>query len=304
MAAANIKTYSTEAFRQRYITQGQKINDMLKPGFGNFFITLVEDMIRLMKLPVPPARATTHSFIYLTQGEAVMSIGSSTYTIYKNECLFVPAGQVFSFNNVDENKGYLCNFSNDFIINKNNSTNASPFDFLQVWGNPVVKLDKDTSAHVHYLLTRIFNVYTANGIVQPDLLQAYFTAALYEISSMYKPLQQSLYPSTQMELANKFKQLIVKHIKQKHLVTAYAQMLHITPNHLNKVVKQVTGKSPTKWIDETLVLEAKVLLYQTSMPIGDVAHEIGLQDASYFSKLFKKYTGVTPLQFRQKIEKY
>lgn len=304
MAAANIKTYNTEAFRQRYITQGQQLNDMLKPGFGSFFITRVEDMIRLMKLPVPPTRATTHSFIYLTAGEAVMSIGSSTYTIYKNECLFVPAGQVFSFNNVDENKGYLCNFSDDFVIGKSSRNNTLLFDFLQVWGNPVVKLDKATSAHVHYLLRRIFNAYAATGIEQADLLEAYFTAALFEVNTAYKPLQHGKAAATHIELANKFKQLVFKHIKQKHLVTDYAELLYITPNHLNKVVKQATGKSPTKWIDETLVLEAKVLLHQTALSIGQVAGEIGLRDASYFSKLFKKYVGAAPLQFRQMIEKY
>jgi len=301
MAAANIKTYNTEAFRQRYIMQEQKVNNMLKPGFGSFFIIRVEDMIRLMKLPVPPTRATTHSFIYLTQGEAVMSIGSYTYTIYQNECLFVPAGQVFSFNNVDENKGYLCNFSSDFIAG---NINGMSFDFLQVWGNPLVKLDIETSAHVHYLLKRILDAYSTSGIEQADLLKAYFTAVLCEVNSAYKPLPQSLHVSTQTELANKFKQLVFKHIKQKHLVTDYARLLHITPNHLNKVVKHATGKSPTKWIDETLVLEAKVLLHQTTLSIGQVVAEMGLQDASYFSRLFKKYTGITPLQFRQMIRKY
>jgi AraC family transcriptional regulator, transcriptional activator of pobA len=80
-------------------------------------------------------------------------------------------------------------------------------------------------------------------------------------------------------------------------------MLNITPNHLNKLVKTITGKSPTKWIDDTLVLEAKVLLYQTSLTINEVASEIGIYDQSYFSRLFKKYEGITPLEFRKKIEK-
>lgn len=300
MAAASIKTYNAEAFRQRYITQGQQLSNLLKPGASSFFITRVEDMIRLMKLPVPPVRTSTHSFIYLTQGEAVMSIGSSTYTIYKNQCLFVPAGQVFSFNNVDENKGYLCNFSNDFIIGK---TSAAVFNFLQVWGNPVVMLDKKTSGHVYYLLKRIFNAYIANGIKQTSLLQAYFTAVLHEVDSVYKPLYEGT-TFTQAHIFNKFKQLVFKYIKQKHLVADYAKLLHITPNHLNKTVKQATGKSPTKWIDETLVTEAKILLYQTGLSIGEVSDEIGMRDASYFSRLFKKYTGVTPLQYRQMIEKY
>jgi AraC-like DNA-binding protein len=86
-------------------------------------------------------------------------------------------------------------------------------------------------------------------------------------------------------------------------VGEYAQALHVTPNHLNKAVKGVTGKSPSRWIDETLVLEAKVLLHQTDLSVGEVAAALGLFDASYFSRLFKKYAGVTPVAFRKKIEK-
>ncbi len=90
-------------------------------------------MIRLIKLPVPPARATGHSFIYLTDGEAVMSVGSETYTIYKDECLFVPAGQVFSFSNLDENKGYLCNFHDEFVVGRFGKKELlKSFEFLNV----------------------------------------------------------------------------------------------------------------------------------------------------------------------------
>lgn len=79
----------------------KQLSEILKADYGKFFITKVEDLIRLIKLPVPPVRSTTHTFIYLTAGEAVMSIGSETYTIYKDQCLFVPVGKVYSFTNVD-----------------------------------------------------------------------------------------------------------------------------------------------------------------------------------------------------------
>jgi hypothetical protein len=97
---------------------GQNLDALLKSEFGKFFIVRVEEMIRLIRLPVPPIRAQTHTFIYLTSGEAVMSIGSETYKIFKDECLVVPAGQIFSFANLDINQGYLCNFGDDFIIGK------------------------------------------------------------------------------------------------------------------------------------------------------------------------------------------
>lgn len=281
----------------------QKLNEILKLDFEKFFITKVEDLIRLMKLPVPPARVHNHSFIYLTQGEAVMSIGSDTYTIYQDECLFVPAGQVFSFNNVDENQGYICNFHNDFIIGKYaNHELLNSFEFLNIWGNPVVKLGQQVSQYVHQLLQRIAIEYLANGLSNGDLLQAYFLAMLIEINSLYIPLSNS--PQIQaVHLTNQFKALLFKNLKSKQLVSDYAALLHISPNHLNKTIKQITGKSPGKWIEEALVLEAKVLLHQTNFSIGEVAEEIGISEQSYFSRLFKKHTGHTPVAFRKMIEK-
>jgi AraC-like DNA-binding protein len=65
----------------------------------------------------------------------------------------------------------------------------------------------------------------------------------------------------------------------------------------------VTGKASSRWIDETLVLEAKVLLHQTDLSVGEVAAALGLFDPSYFARLFKKNAGVTPGAFRKKIEK-
>lgn len=303
MAKRTIKTYQAEAFRQVHMKPEKKLDDMLKAGFAKFFITRVEDLIRLMKLPVPPARVVNHTFIYLTSGEAVMTIGSETYTIFKDECLFVPAGQVFSFNNIDVNEGYLCNFHNDFIIGKfGKSDLLKTFEFLNVWGNPLVKLDKQTSGYVLQLMKRMHTAYSTHGLDQIDILQSYMIALLCEISVNYTPLSTGA-EAQSVKLANRFKELVFKHIRTKHLVSDYASLLHISPNHLNRVIKQVTGKSPTKWIDDALMLEARVLLYQTDLSMSEVADELGIHDQSYFSRLFKKYAGVTPLVFRKMIEK-
>ncbi len=283
----------------------QKLSALLKPDFGTFFIVRVEEMIRLIKLPVPPTRSTTHTLIYLTDGEAVMTIGSETYTIYQDECLFVPAGQVFSFNQVDINQGYLCNFHNDFLIGKFGSQEMLlDFEYFRVWGNPRIPLDKQTSHYVLRLLQRLFHEYADNGIQNRDIVQAYFMALLYEINHVYEPLinSQQIQSTQAVALTNQFKELLFYNVRTKHLVADYAALLNITPNHLNRVVKRVTGKTPKKWIDETLIMEAKALLYQTDLSISEIAAAIGVFDPSYFSRLFKKVAGLTPSAFRNMIE--
>jgi AraC family transcriptional regulator, transcriptional activator of pobA len=282
---------------------GKQLDQLLKPGFGKFFITPVEDMIRQIKLPVPPTRATGHSILYLTAGEAIMSIGSETYTIYKNECLIVPAGQVYSFANLDINKGYLCHFQNDMISSKFGKPELlKDFDFLHIWSNPRITLHKQTAGFVTTLFKRLLLDYTTNGLSNPDIIQPYLIALLSELNKASQPITDHTAGNAAI-ITKQFKKQLYTHIKTVHLVSDYAARLNITPNHLNKSVKAITGKSPGKWIDETIVLEAKVLLYQSDLSVNQVAAELGFDDQSYFTRLFKKYEHITPLAFRKKIEK-
>lgn len=283
----------------------QELDKLLKSGYDRFFIVKIEDIIRLMKLPVPSNRVNTHTLMYLTEGYITMSIGSEDYTIYQDECLVVAAGQVFSIGNVDvsSGKGYLCSFHDDMIIGKFGKNELlKDFEFLRVWGNPRIGLGQEISEFVKPLFHRLLIEYSRHGLSHPDIVQSYFIALLCEINSVYQPVSSSI-QSNAVLISNRFKELIAEHIKTQHRVSEYAALLSITPNHLNKSVKSVTGKSPSKWIDETLVLEAKVLLYQSNLSISEVAAELGFFDPSYFSRLFKKYEGVTPLVFRKMIEK-
>lgn len=298
----SIKTHSVESFRESYFQPEQRIDALLKVDFGKFFIVKVDELIRLIKLPVPPIRSINHTLIYLTDGEAVMTIGSETYTILKDECLVVPAGQVFSFANVDLNQGYLCNFHNDIIIGKFGKADLlKDFEFLNVWGNPRIRLGEQTSQFVAPLFRRILLDYSENGLTNPAIIQSYLIALLCEINRAYQPMSASSQTNA-VTITNRFKELLFSQIRTHHRVSDYAQLLNITPNHLNKSVRAITGKSPTKWIDEAIVLEAKVLLHQSNLSISEVAAEVGVFDASYFSRLFKKYEGVTPLAFRRMIE--
>lgn len=281
----------------------QELDQLLKPQFSKFFIVKVEDMIRLIKLPVPPTRATGHSLIYLTAGEAIMTIGSDTYKIYKDECLVVPAGQVYAFASLDINKGYLCHFQNDMISSRFGKQELiRDMEFLQVWSHPRISLDKQSSGFVAMLFKRLLLDYTAHGLNNPDILQSYFIALLCELNKAGKQ-DAGKFPAPSATISNRFRKLLFAHVRSKHQVSDYARLLSITPNHLNKTVKAVTGKSPGKWIDEAIVLEAKVLLYQSNLSISAIAAELGFDDPSYFTRLFKKYEGTTPLSFRKRIEK-
>ena len=297
-----IQTFNTEEFVERFMEPELKTNKVVKNDYGRFFIVRIQDMIKVSKVPVPPTRALSHIVMYLTAGEATMKVGSQLFIVKKNQCFFVPAGQVFSYDKYEVNEGFLCNFYDDTIIGKlTNNDLVKEFEFLAIWGNPLVVVDDQRDKYVKQTLERIYDEYTANELRNINIIQSYFIAFLHEINASYQTLLPHAQPNS-IILTNNFKEFLFKFIREKHLVSDYASLLNISPNHLNKVVKATTGKSPSRWIDESIVLESKVLLYQTSLSINEVAAELGIYDQSYFSRLFKKLEGVSPVKFRQMIE--
>lgn len=100
------------------------------------------------------------------------------------------------------------------------------------------------------------------------------------------------------EITVKFKRMLRKFVKHQKKTSFYADRLCISEAYLNEAVKKSTGMTPKQWIVATVILEAKRLLRSTSLSVKEVAHEIGIEDHAYFSRLFRKNTDMTPLEFR------
>jgi YesN/AraC family two-component response regulator len=96
----------------------------------------------------------------------------------------------------------------------------------------------------------------------------------------------------------RFKQMVQAHYKELKQVRDYASQLHITPLYLNEIAKEITGFSASYWIHQQIMLEAKRLLYYTDLDIKQIAFELGYEDHAYFSRFFKKHSGLTAGGFR------
>lgn len=101
------------------------------------------------------------------------------------------------------------------------------------------------------------------------------------------------------QITHEFQRLLREHFKEWKRPSVYAEALSITTSHLNDVVREATGASVSQHLQEAVILEAKRLLSHTDKTVKEITYEIGLEDHGYFSRLFKKVTSQTPLQFRQ-----
>ncbi|MGH1335165.1 MAG: helix-turn-helix domain-containing protein [Aureispira sp.] len=302
-----IKSLKPNELLELYMNFGSKRNDIFKKNYDIFYISRLQDLREISKPPVLPVKAKTHSLLFLTSKILNMNVGSYPIRVGQNECVIIPAGQVFSYSNDDfieseDAEGFICGFNNDFLIGQIGSRDLlKTFEFLTIWGNPTIKPKEKSAIHQIYTLNRIWNEYTENALQNQKIIQAYLLALLCDLNIDYLPLS-SHKNKTAVELTNKFKELLHQNIGNSHKVSDFANMLNISPNHLNKNIKLITQKSPSVWIRETLINEAKVLLFQSDLSIQEIASELGIDDQSYFARLFKKQEGVTPASYRKMID--
>lgn len=251
-----------------------------------------------------PVRSPLHCFFYLSEGAVLVDIGDATYFIQENDIVIIPAGQIFKVRYYENSKGYMGGFHSSLIESHGVSENGmNRLGFLRIWGNPKFALEPAGSAGISALMERLCREY---GQQQPDveIIKAYLAALLAEVYAVYKKhnSQEGKHGST---ICSKFLELLFhsndscgRKDASALSVTYYAEQLSITPNHLNKVVKNVTGKSPSVWIEEAVMQQAKRLLRTTHLSLGEIAGMIGIMDQSYFARRFKKHEGISPRDYR------
>jgi AraC-like DNA-binding protein len=269
----------------------------------SFYIRKPEEgQHHLSKTQMQPARASVNCFFFLTDGKVVVDIGVDNYVILKNECVIIPAGQIFTIQSYEHCKGYMGGFHNDFLLAGLVGNNfLKRFDFLSMWGNYKIKLSNEEANRIIAVFQRLF-VEFHNSVNDNDVIRAYVIALLSEINKVYKKTSTKKLNRAE-KITNQFKEILFDKPQKKMSVVEYASLLNICPNHLNKTVKNVTGKSPSEWIIESVITEAKILLYQTNLTVSEISANLGILDQSYFSRIFKKHEGISPVEFRKMIEK-
>jgi AraC family transcriptional regulator, transcriptional activator of pobA len=99
-------------------------------------------------------------------------------------------------------------------------------------------------------------------------------------------------------LVQRYRALLELHLRRHEPLAFYAGLLHVTPDHLSRACRAVTGLSALDLLHERMLVEARRLLAYTQAPVADIAGELGFDDPAYFSRFFARRAGHSPVAYR------
>ncbi|MBE9464016.1 AraC family transcriptional regulator [Dyadobacter subterraneus] len=143
------------------------------------------------------------------------------------------------------------------------------------------------------------------GSLQLEIIRSLTDTCTGMIACEFDAVEDSNYGSTlrSVIITKQFKRYLSQSYHIERTPSGYAKRLNISASYLNEVVKQVTGFSASYWIQQQVIMEAKRVLFYTDYSVKEISSILGFEDQHYFSRFFKKGTGMSPMIFKQQYRK-
>ncbi|RYD82122.1 MAG: helix-turn-helix domain-containing protein [Verrucomicrobiaceae bacterium] len=217
--------------------------------------------------------------------------------------LFLSPGQVHTVTPGPGMKGVVISFTREFIGGAPGFLLDLPF-FYSADSCPWLVLDGKNAGIVQRVFGEMLEEYDSGGPGSGEILSS-LLRILFVRAARWHDSETDSSRSRGEVLVRKFHQEVERHFLEWQALGPYAKLLGVTVNHLNDVVREVTGKAAGEHIRTRRLLDAKRLLLYSELSVSEVGYHLGFKDPSYFSRFFRRYETGTPGEFRSRIrEKY
>lgn len=205
----------------------------------------------------------------------------------------------------DEQTGYFCIFTEGFFTDKIRG-GLTDLPMFQPGGMPSYQLNEEQETEICRLFERMLTEIKSDYLYKYDLLRSYVTEMIHYALKTQPAGTLYQHPDANSRITAVFTELLerqfpIEHQSQRFALRSandFARQLSVHVNHLNRAVRQTTGKTTTDRIAERLVSEAKSLLRHTDWNISEIAYCLGFEEPTHFNNFFKKKTSLTPGSFR------
>ncbi|MBP5626225.1 MAG: helix-turn-helix transcriptional regulator [Bacteroidales bacterium] len=248
-----------------------------------FFIRRMDTSGYVKPAEVPASRLPLIGFVYVTAGEILAEADGCPFLCQAGHLLLIPAQCPFAIRYYRDAVG----FSGAFLPAA--LADSKPLRFLTAPHHQAFWFDEGA------FMGELFNMLAESFEKHDDV---FIEKGLDLLLSRIKWGDIQALPP----VVSAFLESVFAEGRAPGSVGSYAEEAGISENYLSRLVKKATGRSVGSWIDIVRISRAKRLLAASDLPVIDVAAAVGVEDQSYFSRLFKKETGMTPSAFRKRMQ--
>lgn len=252
-----------------------------------------------------PVRVNALQVLLVLEGSIDLSIDYVLFQASTNTVVTIMPTHITKVMKYSPNfKGRLMAVSRAFLeqsMMPNHS--SSMIQYMKIRKNPTILLQESEIKTLDECMLRLRQtILQTSHHLQRLLIQNTLMGFFIEMGNIFSERKEYNTPPSltrKEELFESFLRILYMYCKEQHVVSFYAEQLYITPQYLSLILKELTGRSANKWIDEALMQEAKILLKAPQATVQQVADALHFSDQSTFGKFFKKHAGMSPMEYRK-----
>ncbi|WP_294296992.1 helix-turn-helix transcriptional regulator [uncultured Chryseobacterium sp.] len=249
-------------------------------------------------------KAHRHDFyatILFTKGSGIHEIDFQKYEVSEGSLFFMSPGQIHSWELSDDIDGYLFFCSQDFyeIHYVNQKLRSFPF-FGSVSFPRKLQLNEAELKENINLMLELQEEYQAQNMMKNGLILSLMSQVFILSTRYFSRISDGSESSESLSYFRhyqEFERLLEEYFPKEKSIAFYAALLDISPKHLNRITQTVVRKTATDVITERVMLEAKRMLIYLDEGLGEIAFRLGYEEYSYFVRVFRKTSGMTPTKF-------
>jgi len=308
MDTITVKQFYKDVFGSNCPLLDSFLDENNNKDIGHFNVFNIADLYKSCtnKASMPYNRRTYYK-ISLINGKNKAEYADKVVDIKDHAILFATPKIPYKYIPQDDNQsGHFCIFTKDFLAKSKSGLVLDELPIFKPNGEFIYHIDAKQYKAIEQVFEKMHEEITSDYAYKYDLLRNYVIELIHYGQKLTPIISEENTLNASARISTLFIELLERQFPieaptqgiQLKTATDFAERLGVHVNHLNKVLKEITGKTTTEIIASRITQEAKILLRQTNWNVSEIAFSLGFEEVAHFSNFFKKSTKLSPLAYR------
>ncbi|MHC0446004.1 helix-turn-helix domain-containing protein [Flavobacterium sp. 3-218] len=280
-----------------YSVQNFSCNDIHR----DFYVNTFKEHLKSHSFVEEPHRHDSYLMVFFTKGSGLHEVDFDQFEIKRGSLFVLQPGQMHHWNLSEDIEGFVIIFSQELYNLYFGQKKINDYNFYHsIHNRPEMVFEENEIPKILPFFNLLIQENTQNNKYQLDKLLNLLDCIHIEVSRKYSETYSHQTHSYNIKI-NTFESLLEEYFRTEKLPSFYAEKLNITLKHLNRICNEILQKTATEVITDRVILEIKRMLIDKQLAVNEVAFKVGYEDYSYFSRFFKKQTGMSPTEFRNTV---